>query len=59
VFHISIWGLGALFGGLRPHVATRLSVYSVNVGEFMSWPTLGLRFKLRVEVSDNEVRSCI
>ena len=31
-----------MFGGLsppNPHVATGLSVYSANVGEFMSWLT--------------------
>ena len=34
-------------------------VYSVNVGKFMSWLNIYLRFKLCVEASDNEIRTCI
>jgi len=34
-------------------------VYSVNVWECMSWLNIYLRFKLRVEASDNEIRTCI
>jgi len=33
-------------------------VYSVNVGEFMSWLNIYLlRFKLRAGASDNEIRT--
>jgi len=34
-------------------------VYSVNVWDFMSWLNIYLRFKLHVEASDNEIRTCI
>jgi len=34
-------------------------VYRVNIGEFMAWLNIYLRFKLRVEASDTEMRTCI